>query len=102
MSIIVEPCRYPDMAFLYADKQVCMNCRIFFTISERGDTREKGWTGADCPLFFHRRRRKAAGAGKTVPKAFYREKSPKYGENLTIWPRNIIIYMMNGRLSQEV
>ena len=37
-----------------------------------------------------------------VRQAFYREKSPKYGENLTIWPRNIIIYMMNGRLSQEV
>lgn len=77
MSIIVEPCRYPDMAFLYADKQVCMNCRIFFTISERGDTREKGWTGADCPLFFHRRRRKAAEAASRMSAAFYREKSPK-------------------------
>lgn len=36
MSIIVEPCRYPDTAFLYVDEQVRMNCRIFFTISERG------------------------------------------------------------------
>ena len=35
MSIIVEPCRYPDTAFLYADEQVRMNCRIFFTISEK-------------------------------------------------------------------
>ena len=24
------------------------------------------------------------------------------GDNLTIWPQNIIIFMMNGRLSQEV
>ena len=79
-----------------------MNCRIFFTISERGNAHEKEWTGAGCPLLFHRRRRKAARAGKAVLKAFYREKSPKYGEDLMIWPQNIIIFMMNGRLSQEV
>ena len=101
MSIIVEPCRYPDTAFLYADEQVRMNCRIFL-FQKGGNAHEKGWTGAGCPLLFHRRRRKAARAGKTVLKAFYREKSPKYGDNLTIWPQNIIIYMMNGRLSQEV
>ena len=69
---------------------------------KRRDACEKGWTAAGRPLFFHRRRRKAAGTAVAVPAAFYREKSPKPAANLTTWLKNVTIYMMNGRLSQEV
>lgn len=65
---------------------------------ERGESLEKARTGDARPLLFHRRGRASAGADRSFPADFYREKPPRQRIFLTWNISNGTITTVNGRL----